>query len=64
MAKNDVFWDENGGNFDEIALTQIELGLDIGFCRCPKCVCKVLCIIYKHFGNLESYLWVSKKSEK
>ena len=26
MAKNDVFWDENGGNFDDIELTQIELG--------------------------------------
>ena len=27
MGKNDVFWDENGGNFDDIELTQIELGL-------------------------------------
>ena len=60
MAKNDVFWDENGGNFDDIELTHIELGLllvYVGVQRVPT----LLWIIYNHFGSLKFYLWVCKK---
>ena len=64
MRKNNVFLDENDGEFDKIPQASITFGLEIGLRRCPKCEFWVLLSLNKHFESPEFHLWVSTKKRK